>query len=124
MKCKVGDKVVIKSIEWYLTNADEYGNVDCGFYYFTEEMCQFCGDTMVIESINDNTKVISMVGDKHIWTKEMIERVTGESVINITQAAKICALTVKNIFPNMFQCGEELKLIEEQFINEMTNNYE
>lgn len=44
---KVGDKVRIKSREWYEANKDESGivRVPCGF---TEEMARFCGKTLTI----------------------------------------------------------------------------
>lgn len=44
---KVGDKVRIKSREWYEANKDEFGivRVPCGF---TEGMARFCGKTLTI----------------------------------------------------------------------------
>lgn len=37
MKYKVGDKVRIKSLDWYNTFKDEDGVVDCGQWYFDKK---------------------------------------------------------------------------------------
>ena len=38
MRFKVGDRVQIKSIDWYNENKDEDGEVACGEFYFLENM--------------------------------------------------------------------------------------
>ena len=54
MKRKVGDKVIIKSLDWWKAQLkNEYGDVvkDEGFYSFTEDMSKFCGKEAVIEKV-------------------------------------------------------------------------
>ena len=72
MKYKVGDKVKIKSLDWYNSNKDEYGRVACGYHIFTEEMSKFCGQTMIICNIT-NLGVMYMGGNSHYWTNEMFD---------------------------------------------------
>ena len=43
MKYKVGDKVRIKSREWYDSNKNKYGDVDFPCCTFTAEMSEMCG---------------------------------------------------------------------------------
>lgn len=43
MKYKVGDKVCIKSREWYDSNKNKYGDVDFPYCAFTAEMSAMCG---------------------------------------------------------------------------------
>ena len=72
MKYKVGDKVRIKSLDWYHKNKNASGNVYCGFKLFTEEMSKYCGKTMTITNVT-SLNVIRMDRDSHYWTEEMIE---------------------------------------------------
>lgn len=54
MKRKVGDKVIIKSLDWWKAQPkNEYGNImnDKGFYGFTKDMSKFCGKEAVIEKV-------------------------------------------------------------------------
>jgi hypothetical protein len=69
---RVGDRVKIKSLEWYNENKDDFGRVDCGFHMFTELMSIFCGHTMLISS-RTNLGVMVMKGCPFYWTDEMIE---------------------------------------------------
>ena len=43
MKYKVGDKVRIKSKDWYEKNKDEGGYIKLSQRYFNEDMCMYCG---------------------------------------------------------------------------------
>lgn len=47
MKYKVGDKVRIKSLDWYKINADVNGHVGL----FVNSMSNYCGKTAVITDI-------------------------------------------------------------------------
>lgn len=74
MKYKVGDKVRIKSLDWYNQNKDvsliETTNSD---YNFIEVMRGFCGKVMTISNVNsDYYDMVEDDGD-YYWTDEMIE---------------------------------------------------
>lgn len=48
MKYKLGDKVRIKSLDWYNQNKDENGFVHCGNRIFDNYMSVFCGSVVTI----------------------------------------------------------------------------
>ena len=56
-KYKVGDKVKVKSLEWYESNKDKAGDIydDC---YFTAGMSEYCGKDFEIESIRPSGGII------------------------------------------------------------------
>ena len=72
MRYKRGDRVKIKSLDWYNKNKDQHGRVACGYHVFTEDMSKFCGCTMIVCNIT-NLGVITMGGSASYWTDEMIE---------------------------------------------------
>lgn len=73
---KVGDKVRIKSIDWYNENKDENGIVELSTHVFIPEMVEHCGTIVTIkdvfEDIDDNV-VYYMEDIVWDWTDEMIE---------------------------------------------------
>lgn len=71
----VGDKVKIKSLEWYNDHKSNDGNVDCGYDIFTEDMSTLCGKTMTIKKVLDD--YYYLVDDENVynWTDEMFEDV-------------------------------------------------
>ena len=76
MKYKVGDKVRIKSLDWYNENKDVYGNVEISEdYYFKPPMSEFCGKVVVIKYISNKFKYYDIEEDDgaDYWTDEMIE---------------------------------------------------
>lgn len=86
MKYKVGDKVKIKSLDWYTKNKDENGDVYLkNGLYFIVEMKEYCGDIMTIEkALNGYDKcsnIYKMKDDdnSYSWTEEMIECLVEES---------------------------------------------
>ena len=81
MKYKIGDKVRIKSIDWYNENKNKYGNIICGYHVFTEYMSKFCGCTMIVCNIT-NLGVMTMDGSTRYWTDEMIEGLVEEETKN------------------------------------------
>ena len=72
MRYKRGDRVKIKSLDWYNENKDQHGRVACGYHVFTEEMSKFCGYTMIVCN-RTNLGVMTMGGSANYWTDEMIE---------------------------------------------------
>ena len=76
MKYKAGDKVKIKSLDWYNQNKNHEGNIDCANgYLFTLEMTSFCGATLTIEKIYAFGSIshYSMKAVRFAWTDDMIE---------------------------------------------------
>jgi hypothetical protein len=74
MKYKEGDKVKVKSIEWYNTNRDKYGEIAGGDFYFTSRMSEFCGKIVTIDEIwVDNFYTIQEDDQTFEWTDNMFE---------------------------------------------------
>ena len=89
MKRNIGDRVRIKSIDWYKENKDTDGKVwtSGGQIPFDKCMSEWCGKVMTISHVRVDhyTMVEDLVG---YWTDEMIEckvgRVEEESNIDLT----------------------------------------
>ena len=77
MRYKRGDRVKIKSLDWYNENKDQHGRVACGYHVFTEDMSKFCGCTMIVCN-RTNLGVMTMGGSASYWTDEMIEGIADE----------------------------------------------
>ena len=77
MRYKRGDRVKIKSLDWYNQNKDQHGRVACGYHVFTEDMSKFCGCTMIVCN-RTNLGVMTMGGSASYWTDEMIEGIADE----------------------------------------------
>ena len=81
MKYSVGQKVKIKSLDWYNKNKDEYGIVVLSTRDFIPEMVEHCGTIVTIkdvfEDIDDNA-VYYMEGIVWNWTDDMIEGLVEE----------------------------------------------
>lgn len=77
MKYKVGDKVRIKSLDWYNENQDANGDVLCfyGVHKFTKEMSKFCNKTVTISTnlTGDGEYLIKDDDETNWWTDDMIE---------------------------------------------------
>lgn len=71
---KSGDKVKIKSLDWYNNKKDVNGNINYTLGQFTPSMSLYCGKNVTI------TKQVDLLGfmikednEKHVWTKVMFE---------------------------------------------------
>lgn len=74
MKYKPGDKIRIKSLDWYNANKNEKGIISCGDYNFTELMTPLCGKIVTIKDIEYDSGYIILEDDMvDGWTDEMIE---------------------------------------------------
>lgn len=77
MKYKVGDKVRIKSKDWYERNKKEDGYIRLSQRYFNEDMCMYCGKIATIEEINTWHGYISYkidIDNCHFyWDDEMFD---------------------------------------------------
>ena len=72
LKYKVGDKVRIKSLDWYNRYTNGIG-VNCKFYTFICDMKKYCGQIMTISEVRGHS--YDMIEDDGVnaWTDEMIE---------------------------------------------------
>ena len=77
MRYKKGDKVIIKSREWYDKNKDESGIVtfstDRGGYNVTKEDEPFFGRVVTITYVGDGYYIIAEDERGYVWIDEMIE---------------------------------------------------
>ncbi len=81
MKYKVGNKVRIKSIDWYNENKNEYGGIDCGAYTFTYGMSKFCGKIVTIVGCYANDCYMIKEDDNdYTFTGKMIEGLAEEEM--------------------------------------------
>ena len=80
MKYKVGDRVRIKSLDWYNNNRDRIDEVACGNTNFIPDMVKYCEGIVTISSIPPILKVyhIKEDGGMFNWTDEMIEGLAEE----------------------------------------------
>ena len=75
MKYKVGDKVRIKSLDWYNQNKDVSLIESTNSYYnFIAIMQDFCGKVMTISNVNSDYYDMVEDAGEYFWTDEMIER--------------------------------------------------
>lgn len=72
MKYKVGDKVRVKSLEWYNENKNECGHVKCNSAIFTENMKVYCDKEVTIDGYGINN-IYTILEDnaRHNWTDNM-----------------------------------------------------
>lgn len=78
MTYNIGDRVRIKSIDWYNENKDRRGLVSCGCQLFTEQMSAFCGCVMTIWHKTEGGS-FCFRDNKYYWTEEMFECIVDES---------------------------------------------
>lgn len=83
MKYKVGDRVKIKSLDWYNKNkgnANRTDSVWCkdGKVWFIYHMSQYCGKIMTIINVWENFYTLEGSGNR--WTDEMIEGLAEEKI--------------------------------------------
>ena len=83
MKYKVGDKVRIKSLDWYYDNRDRIDEVACGNTNFIPDMVKYCEEIITISSVLPTLKVYHIKEDSGMfnWTDEMIEGLVEEETL-------------------------------------------
>lgn len=76
MKYKVGDKVRIKSREWYDVNKNKYGDAKINDICFNKQMSEYCGDIVTIKEVYGKGYYLEEV--VYYWTDEMFEGLVSE----------------------------------------------
>lgn len=86
MKYKIGDRVRLKSIDWYHANKNGDGCVvisDDGYLYnlfFTKNDAQYCGKVFTISDIVDGAYVFEEMETGYYYCDEMIEGLEDETI--------------------------------------------
>ena len=91
MKYNVGDKVRIKSIDWYNSVKDEFGYVSCETYqdcsyYFENYQTEWCGKIMTISYVCDGRRhhyIMKEDSGEGVWTDEMIDCLAEEDFLDM-----------------------------------------
>jgi hypothetical protein len=79
MKYKVGDKVRVKSLEWYNKNKNNLETVKCSFdLHFIPEMVELCGCIVTIKAIYSRTYKIKE--SEYSWTDDMFEGLVEDTI--------------------------------------------
>ena len=73
-KYKIGDKVRVKSLDWYNSNKDKYGEIrlHSDEYFFLKVMSASCGKDFEVHCIYPNGGII-LKEDAWIWEDWMFE---------------------------------------------------
>ena len=87
MKYSVGQKVKIRSLEWYRNNVNRYGIIECGKYEFFEPMNEYCGKVVTIKRIDDDNYRIDADKGAFCWTDEMIEGLVEDTDERLLESA-------------------------------------
>lgn len=102
MKYKPGDKVRIKSLNWYNENKDEDGRVILDFIGFCKEMVDCCGKELTIDFIHtdDGKSVYVMKELKINWgfTDEMIEDCIDEPQDKMVRLEDVCKFLYEHLY--------------------------
>lgn len=117
MKYKVGNKVRIKSVEWYDANKDKDGVVNLGgdIFSFVAPMAEYLGKEATITTIvDDGVYLIDLDGGNAYWVDEMFEGlVSVEKPIISTDLIKDIAEVIKTHNLGVSVSENEGKLIIE-----------
>ena len=108
MKYRVGDKVKIKSLDWYNKNKDENREIKFENGVFTTLKSRFLGQIVTIEEITPEKQYILMEDRyKTLWTDEMIEGLVEEEIAKESLKSRVCECKNFFICPNGYQFKDE-----------------
>ena len=89
MRFKVGDRVRIKSLDWYNENKSKRGFICFDYANFIPEMSRYCGEILTINRVVEEFEHYLVSECAFSWTDEMIEGlVEVETKPNIIEEAK------------------------------------
>ena len=123
MKYKAGDRVKVKSQDWYKFNSNDDGEVDCGKHVFSSLMLEFCGKVVTITGANNNEYDIEEDSGYFFWTDDMFEGLADEENVleSIDKTADLLPKYVKTT-RDMNTEQTELDITEEyEYVDDMGN---
>lgn len=112
-KYKVGDKVIVKSLDWYNENKDTDGNVNvpCSF---VREMSKYCGKVVTIRYVNLRSYGIEE-SYNFSWSDEMFEGLAEEMY------AYLKTKDVKDLPKDFDECVKIVGATEEELVGRHAN---
>ena len=120
---KVGDKVRVKSLDWYNTNKNSEGTIIFnGFRIFDEDMSKFCGKVVTIESYNSRWYYYDIKEDEKVnfWYDEMFEGFAYEPQEKMVSLEDVCKWLRNNIdFYVETKYDEDFRVDIEQLLNDI-----
>ena len=125
MKYNVGDKVRIKSLEWYNANKDKNGNVYVVGVsnYFTNNMAKFCGKIATIIGYVDEAMyyVLDIDDNEYAWYDWMLEDVKEDAVQQTEDVSNENDVkTLKIDVPEGYEIDEEKSSFKEIIFKKQT----
>ena len=113
MEYKLGDKVRIKSFDWYNQNKDENGFVHCGDRIFDDYMSVFCGSIVTIGGIYAYCGYdVREDMQCRTWTEDMIEGLADDTQEKMISLDKACGWLKNTIDDDVFiNCGAVVKFM-------------
>lgn len=93
MRYRKGDRVRIKSLEWYNENKSETGFITFNYVNFMPEMSRYCGEILTINQVVEVFGQYTMSECGFLWTDEMIECLVDEEPQDkMVSLNKVCDL--------------------------------
>jgi hypothetical protein len=124
MKYKVGDRVRIKSIDWYNENKDKDGLVivEPSTHVFIPEMLEHCGKIVTIKNVFEDNNCKAVYYMKEIdwdWTDEMIEGLVEEENTLSKNAKLVSERFAEYVNPSEFKHSQDtiMKMLLQGAIN-------
>ena len=123
MKYKAGDKVKIKSLDWYKANECS-GRVMCDGIAFQGMMTEWCGKELTIDLVYTNDEGRSLYIMKEPETQwrftdsmieDLVEEVPQEKMVSLDKVVDEFRHFIITHFSNLFPTGEEVKYITDLF---------
>lgn len=122
MQYKKGDRVQVKSLDWYNANKNSEGAVLFnGLRIFDEDMSEFCGKVVTIEAYNArwHSYDIKEDGKVNFWYDEMFEGFAieepREKMVSLEKVVDEFSNFIVHHFSNLFPTGEEVKYVTDLF---------
>ena len=115
MRFKVGDRVRIKSIDWYFDNRDGIDEVACGNTNFIPDMVKYCERIVTISSVLPTLEVyhIKEDGGMFNWTDEMIEGLAYDEEIEFTEEDKYWCDIMSESDPTTYVLPQGYQFVDE-----------
>lgn len=122
MQYKKGDKVQVKSLDWYNANKNSEGTIIFhDFRIFDDSMSEFCGKVVTIVAYNPrgNYYDIEEDGKVNFWCGEMFEGFAieepQEKMVSLGKVVDEFSNFIVDHFSNLFPTGEEVKYVTDLF---------